>query len=409
VSAQRTVVASGLVGLVVALSVVALISMSGVPPMRQAASSTTTSQGGSIETTGGTSTSQTGASTGVSSSTMTAATSSEGEASGGQGVLSVLITDPPHVPAGVTAIYAYYIGLAVHGAQGWSTVVAAGEIELMGTVNVAQTLASASIPAGSYDQVRFELTSALVTYIGANYTAIVQGGHLTIRIAGNTVVSATQPAAALIDIQPLVMNVGSGSSPQFVIWAEARAFPVPAAEVSDAIGREGYRFSLRGLEWWNSDEGQANASLALSGVSLSANSLGLTVTDKGTAGTWLKLVVVSQVSTILGISEDDSVPSMITGSAVFVVLDNGTVVQFAPLLHVSMPMVSVESQTSVLDVLRSAGYNLTAGAYVRLSYSGSIQLSFGLFAQPSGISSGSTYWVTVVGDNTISSTEVTAS
>jgi hypothetical protein len=248
-----------------------------------------------------------------------------------------------------------------------------------------------------------------VTYNGANYTAIVQGGHLTIRIAGNTVVSATQPAAALIDIQPLVMNVGSGSSPQFVIWAEARAFPIPAAEVNDAIGREGYRFSLSGLRWWNNDEGQANASLALSGVSLSANSLGLTVTDKGTAGTWLKLVVVSEVSPILGISKEDSVPSMITGSAVFVVLDNGTVVQFAPLLHVSMPMVSVESQTSVLDVLRSAGYNLTAGASVHLSYSGSIQLSFGLFAQPSGISSGTTYWVTVVGDNTISSTEVTAS
>jgi hypothetical protein len=70
---------------------------------------------------------------------------------------------------------------------------------------------------------------------------------------------------------------------------------------------------------------------------------------------------------------------------------------------------SGESQTSVFDVLRSAGYNLTAGSLVHLSYSGSIELSFGLFAQPSGITSGTSYRVTVVGDNTIGSTEVTAS
>ena len=319
------------------------------------------------------------------------------------------MTDPPRVPAGVTAIYAYYIGLAVHGTQGWKTVVAAGVVELMGTVNVAQTLASASIQAGSYDQVKLELTSAIMTYNGANYTALVQGGQLTIRIMGGTVVSASQPAAALIDIQPIVMNVGSESSPQFVLWAEARAFPVPSTQITMGIGTEGNKFTLRGLDWWDKDEGLANATLAVSGVSLSANSLGLTITDKGTSGTWLKLVVVSQANPILGITREDSVPSVITGTAVFVVLDNATLVQFVPLLHVSMPMMTGESQMSVLDVLRSAGYNLTAGSSVHLSYSGSIELSFGLLAQPTGITSGTTYWVTVVGDNTIISTEVTAS
>ena len=322
------------------------------------------------------------------------------------------MTDPPHVPAGVTAVYAYYYGLAVHGPQGWTKVAAPGAIELMGTVNVAQTLASANIPTGSYDQVRFKLTSAQVTYNGVNYTAtVVQGDYLTIRITQNIVVSGSQPAAALIDIQPMVMNVGDKSSPQFVLWAEAKAFPVPSAQVSEAIGREGYRLSLRGLDWWDNDETQANVSLAVSGVSLSSDSLSLAVADGGTTGTWLKLVVVSQANPTLGISGDDSVPSAITGSAVFVILSNGTLVQFAPLLplHTSMPMVRFENQTSVLDVLLTAGYNLTAGSSVHLSYSGSIQLSFGLFAQPDGIVAGTTYWVTIVGDNTIASTEVTGS
>ena len=198
------------------------------------------------------------------------------------------MTDPPHVPTGVTAIYAYYISLAVHGERGWTTVSMAGEIELMGTVDVAQTLASANMPAGSYDQISLELTSALVTYEGVNYTAIVQGGHLTIRIQGGAIVSASQPAAALIDIQPIVMNVGSESSPQFVLWAEARAFPVPSAQISESTGTEGSRFSLQGLGWWGNDQNTANTAIAVSGVSLSANSLGLTVADTATSGTWLK-------------------------------------------------------------------------------------------------------------------------
>ena len=395
--------------MLLALSVVALISVSGVPPVRQLSSSTTTSQEGSVETTSsGTSTAQTGVSTGGSSFTVTTTASSQGQASGSQGVLSVLMTDPPHVPSGVTAIYAYYIGLAVHGANGWKTVAAAGEIELLGTVNVAQTLASASIPAGSYDQVGFELTSALVTFNGINYTAIVQGGHLTNRIHVGTDVSSSQPAAALIEIQPIVMNVGTQSSPQFVLWAEACAFPVPESQISVSIGEEGNKFSLRGLQWWDNDEIKANATLSLSEVSLSVNSLNLTVANEGTTGTWLKMVVVSQANPVLGITREDSVPSAITGTAVFVVLDNGTLVQFMPLLPDSMHM-SGMNQRSVFDALGSAGYNLTAGSSVRLSYSGSIALSFGLFDQPSGITSGATYWVTVVGDHTISSTQVTAS
>jgi len=401
--------ASGLVGLLVALSLVALLSISGVPPVRQLPTTSGASEANTVETTSSNAPSvQTTTSTGESNSITTTTVSAQGQASTGEGVLSVLMTDPPHVPTGVTAIFAYYIGLAVHDAQGWTTVAVAGEIELLGTVNVAQTLASANLPTGTYDQVGLELTSALVTYEGVNYTAIVQGGHLTIGILGGTVVSPSRPAAALIDIQPIVMNVGSESSPQFVLWAEARAFPVPSAQVSESTGTEGYRFSLQGLNWWHDDEYIASTELAISGVTLSANSLSLSVADPGTSGTWLKLVVVSEANPTLGITAKYSVPSAITGGAVFVIQDNANLVQFMPILHTSTPMSGGESQTSVLDALGMAGYNLTAGSSVRLSYSGNIELIFGVFAQSGGIISGDAYWVTVVGANTISSTEVTA-
>ena len=400
-SLSRRVVVSGSVALFIGLALISVVMLSGIPPVRLTSQSTSLStQGGNTATTTGP------ASETISGGSTT--TTSQGQGAEGQGVLSVLLTDPPRTPPGVTAVYLYYFGLAVHGPQGWTTVKEAGGVELMGTVNEAMTLSSAGIPAGVYNSIKFEVTSAKVTYGGVNYTAIVQGGQLTVRIIGGAVVSASQPAAALIDIQPTVVNVGTQSSPQFVLWAEAKAFQVPSEQVTHEVGVEGHRFSLGGMGWWDQDNRMANASIQISGASLSSSSLTLTVGSMGSSGTFLKLIVVSTSSFNPMAEGEHSVPTSIVGSAVFVVLQNGTLVQFLPLLHVSIPMVRGESQASVFDTLLLAGYNLTAGASAHLSYSGSIELSFGLLEQPQGISSGVTYQITVIGDNAVATTTVTA-
>ena len=374
------------------MSVIALIAFSGAPLVRLSSTSSSAFQGG----------------VGSTTSTTSAATGPSGSTSQGQGVLSVLLTDPPRVPAGVTAIYVFYSDLSVHGPEGWTTLKTAGAIEVMGTVNVGQTLASANLPVGSYDSIRFDVASALVTYDGLNYTAFVQGGQLSVRIEGGSLVSASQPAAAIIDIQPTVVNVGGGSSPKFVLWAEAQAFPVPPSQVEATFGEEGHRLNLAGAGWWDDDRVRANATLQLSSVSLSANSFGLTVADVGSSGTHLKMVVVSASSLPAGMGGEVSVPAEVTGSAVFVVLANGSLVQFLPILHASMPDVRGEQQSSVFEALLQAGYNLSAGASASLSYTGTISLSFGLFGPPGGVTAGTTYWVTVIGDNTAASAQVTA-
>ena len=394
-SSSRSVAASGLVALLVSLSVIALIAASGAPPV-QLTSSASPSKGAA-----GSATST------VSQPTGPSVTTSQGQAAG-QGVLSVLLTDPPRTPAGVTAIYVFYSDLAVHGPRGWTTIKAAGSIEVMGTVSVGETLASANLPAGSYDAISFDVASALVTYDGANYTAFVQGGQLSVKIEGSSLVSTSLPAAAIIDIQPTVVNVGGASSPKFVLWAEARAFPVPSSQVSSSFRDEGHRISLRGAGWWDADAAKANATLRLSSASLSASSLSLSVADVGSSGTWLKMIVVSGSSLQTGMAGESSVPAEVTGSAVFVVLANGSLVQFRPLLHAAMPDVRGENQSSVFEALLMAGYNMSAGGSASFSYSGAVALSFGLFGSPLGVTAGTTYWVTVIGENTVASTQVTA-
>ena len=91
--------------------------------------------------------------------------------SGPSGTLAVLLTDPPTVPNGVTAVYATYSDVQVHvnGAgnlSGWYDLHSSGQINLMSVINIGQTIASTSVPTGNYDALRFNVTAAMVTYQG---------------------------------------------------------------------------------------------------------------------------------------------------------------------------------------------------------------------------------------------------
>ena len=332
-----------------------------------------------------------------------------GSAAPGQGTLSILLTDPPRVPEGVTAVYIAYSGVSIHGFRGWVDLNASGSVELMGTVNYGLTLSSKDLPVGTYDLVRFDVNDATVTFNGKNYTAVVQSGSLTIAIRGGATVSNSQPAAAIIDMQPVVMNIGSASAPKFVLRPFAMAFPVPPLQVSPEMGRFGFRFYLRDMQWWNADQIAASANLQISGSALSSDSLNLTLKNDGSDPIQVRLVVVSNADPSPIGSLQDSLPVSMFDSAVFVVFPNGTLVQFTPLIHPALLMQGMNTSSSFIGYLLKGGLNLTAGASQTLSYGGQITMGFGdVMTASHMVTSGSDYWVTVISDQTVTSMEVTA-
>ena len=115
------------------------------------------------------------------------------------GLLSILLTDPPSVPEGVTAVYINYSGLALHakglGDGGWVTVAGQGTLETLGLVNISQTLTSGNVPSGTYNLLAFNITSAEVEYLGTNYSATVNSGRLIVPILGGLTVNSSNPAA----------------------------------------------------------------------------------------------------------------------------------------------------------------------------------------------------------------------
>jgi len=334
------------------------------------------------------------------------------------GTLTVMLTDPPHVPDGVTAVYVDYSALAVHvsGAgnrTGWTKLSSGGTIDLMSTVNFSQTIAAVKVTTGTYNALSLNVTSSAVTYNGKNYTAFVVGGYVFIPIAGGGVeVNDSKPSATIIDISPLVMNIGSQSDLEFVVRSTAVAWPVPPGQVTGQMQHEGFRFPLAGVLWWGRFSQNATANLQISSASLSANSLSVTVED-GLRGTSIKMVIVSPLAERLGMSYPEHVPMMLSGTAIFAVEANGSLVPLQQFVRTVVPLGGDESFHDIRTGLANLGYNLTAGSTATFSYTGPIGVSlpFPGMGHVKGIpivTSSQQYLITVIGTDALASQVVVA-
>jgi hypothetical protein len=349
----------------------------------------------------------------TSQQTSSQQTSSQ-QSSSQEGTLSVLLTDPPNVPAGVTKVYVDYEDLAVHAwgggsAGGWLTIKAAGSIELLGTVNISQTISSVKVNVGSYDMIRFNITGAEVTYYGKNYTAFIQTTSLTIPIVGGIDVSPSIPCATIIDISPTVINAGTQSSPQFIITSVADAYPVPSAVVVSV--QAGSMMNLTGLSWWQTIAQQSTAHLKIGAASLNSTYLNLKVLNTGGNATMLHLVTLTPVVNATTTASQGVLPTALGQSAIFIVLSNGTLVQVQ--IFMTAQMSSTSASAISASLFSKLGLELPPGATASITHPrGVILLGFmGMAVETpvGGILKGHQYLVTVIGTQASASLLVTAS
>jgi hypothetical protein len=330
-----------------------------------------------------------------------------------EGVLSVLFTDPPHVSDGVTRIYITYSDLAVHVAQAenssrWIEINSHGTLELMGMVNISQTISTVNIASEKYNLITFNLSSALVTYNGKNYTAFIPSNQLILPIIGGIKVNSSKSSAVIIDMEPTVFNIGSTSNPQFLIKPVAKAYPIPSSEVNEQLKRPGFRMKLVERVWWKQLQERFSVNLQIS-ASLTADSLNLDIKNTGINNTKVKVVVISYLETQLKGNYGKLLPALF-GSQVFIVQQNGTLVPLQISLELFRSSITKQKELANL-LIHETGYSLKTGASVRLTYNGTIMLGFGLGFlkdQPRTITSGHQYLVTLLGDTTIVSTAIVA-
>ncbi|MDG6989454.1 MAG: hypothetical protein JRN21_09095 [Nitrososphaerota archaeon] len=315
---------------------------------------------------------------------------------GTSGVLSVLLTDPPSVPPGVTAIYITYSNVAVHaegfGNSGWIAMSGHGTIDTMklGTLNLSETISSGAIPSFVYNQVAFTIAGAAVEFYHQNYSATVTSGRLTIPFVGGLRINSSNPAAALVDIQPTVLNLGGRSNPSFTLTAGAKALQVPSNEVSMSTRVVGHEFALDGHGWFTAFRATHTDSLNSSSAVLTPTSLSLQLMNTGQDPVTFRTVMVA--SNTNASEGDDSYLSSIVSNVLFVVQPNGS------LQLLTGPPGQVQAS------FEGPGFTLAPGATQVLSYSGSLATLLG-----GQIVSGDTYYVVVVGAGIISVQAVVAS
>jgi hypothetical protein len=313
------------------------------------------------------------------------------------GVVSVLLTDPPTVPTGVTAVYVTYSNLALHasglGDSGWVSTGGQGTLETLGLVNLAKTISTGSVPALKYDIFAFTISAATVQFNGKNYSASVNSGRLVVPIAGGLEVNASHPSATLIDIQPIVLNLGDQSHPRFVISTGVKALQVPNGEVNEQTQQVGSQLALSQRGWYQSFESEHKDALAPNGASLSPNSFSLKVKNNGSDEVNIKIVIISPTSSSGGGQKSqEGVPASLANSIVFVVQPDG-----------SLQLLKASSGGEEHPDFESEGYHLAVGASFTFSYSGAMTS-----LASKGITTGTTYNIILVDEHPLSIQTVTA-
>ena len=309
------------------------------------------------------------------------------------GLLSVMLTDPPSVPDGVTAVYISYSGMAVHaegfGDGGWVAVSGAGTVDTLKLIILSQTISTGVIPSLTYDVIRFNITGASVEFMGKNYSAKVSSGTITVPFVSGLKVNSSIPAAALIDIQPTILNLGTQFGPNFNMATGARALQVPSKDVGDSLKNMGSTLNLQGNSWFNAFRSHHSSTLDSTEPTLTADSLSFSETNRGDDPLVVRMVIVTPATRGASHGPLDSVAN----GVVFSVGSDGTLTLLSG------------SPDQVGSLLGGRGYTLAPGATFQFSYSGTLTTLLG----GSGITNGASYYVTAIGSETLSVQTVVAS
>jgi len=105
--------------------------------------------------------------------------------------VQISIRDPPQQPydPSITGIFVTFTSIDVHSANagsdsGWHTITTGATVNLFTVLNASKVLGKASLPAGKYTELRFNVSKVIAIISGGNVTYTIPSGSLKIPITG---------------------------------------------------------------------------------------------------------------------------------------------------------------------------------------------------------------------------------
>ena len=362
-SSNRSLVVSGLVAAIIAIALVSGALFVGV------LNTTSTTIPGASQSNGSTESNLTIPSTSTVFSTQETTSSSSNQPPAESGDIALLMTDPPTIPSGVSAVYIAYADLGVHIAgqgnqTGWRVFKTIGQIDLLSVINYTQTVALANITAGNFNAIAFNVTSVIVTYQSQNFTAdLTSKTHAVfLPIDGGVTVLSGKTSAALIDFTATVLLLGNQTNPQFAFIPAAKAYSVPSQSVSTLHLTVGDKDDIHAATWWI--QILHGSKFQITKLTLTPSKISIGITNSGNSTLFLRLADLSSaVSVIGGTTEVSNLASMLSISEVFAIESNSTL----------SPVTEIGSGAADA-VIDTGGYVIPVGASVTFHYNGNISL-----------------------------------
>jgi hypothetical protein len=256
----------------------------------------------------------------VSTSTTTEATNSTQPT----GTLSALIADPVNVPRGSSHLYLNFSDIEAHtigtgNSSVWVTVSEASLIDSLNLANKSVALGSSQAVSGHYDQVRFTIQSAILTYLGKNYSVLIQNPQSIVELVqGGIDLGVNSSAGFIVDVSSVVIPWQNGYSTDFELFTQASSVPIPSSLWNSSLMQRGAILNLSQQSWWRGTPVFPSTGLNIMSAILSTNTLLVVIQNNGAAN-----VPLSAISIIGFNASSDAYYTV----ASFVVLSNANVVQ----------------------------------------------------------------------------------
>ncbi|MCW6159664.1 MAG: hypothetical protein LVQ95_01075 [Candidatus Micrarchaeales archaeon] len=338
----------------------------------------------------------------------------------------VLLTDPPHVPPGTSALVVSYSSVSVHtsgtNSSGWIDASGSGSINLLAAVNTSKVIGYANISANStINLVRLNVTGATVTINGTAHNVTVPNSELLISVTGETKISPN--SGVLVDVSPTVTAVFNHNATTYVMAPAARASVITNVSASAHAG-VGTDVGISAEQEHEFEAGAINLTVTSATLSVVNNttSISVTVKDNSNASAVLRTVLL-QGNESVAVSGSANVNASVEGDLNGVLGGDRRANLSSEAEAAANVGVEVEAQRSVAFMVQSndaltlaltesdfgdSGATIAAGSTATLTFSGKMAVNSGLYQITPKV--GNDYTITVIGeDGASASSVVTAS
>ena len=216
----------------------------------------------------------------------------------GTSTLPILLTDPPQVPNGTSALTLYYSSIALHSADhanstGFTQLNTSGSVNLMTLVNQSQVLALANVNSSArFDMVVIDVTKATITINNKTYNVTVPSSRIFIKLNEN--LNASSSGGALIDFMPAIIQIYGNNNSTFVMVPSAVAVALRKGEIGSHL-HLGETQGLSSEEEGNISHVRAQMAITGESIAVSGNntaSISVTVKNDGNTTVEVKHVMV---------------------------------------------------------------------------------------------------------------------